>query len=77
MPSSIFAVFVRPSGAVTVIVPSRTSKLLEISFPVASRKLIFLGIGELFAANTPATHFARPRDDGSAKSSKFQFLLTA
>ena len=50
MPSSIFAVFVRPSDAVTVIIPSRTAKLPEISFPLASRKLIFLCIGELLAA---------------------------
>jgi hypothetical protein len=50
MPSSIFAVFIRPSDAVTVIIPSRTAKLPKTSVPLASRKLIFLGIGELLAA---------------------------
>ena len=50
-------------------------KASQNQFPSASRKLIFLGIGELLAANTPATHVARPRDDGSAKSSKFHCSL--
>jgi hypothetical protein len=60
MPSSIFAVFIRPSDAVTVIIPSWTAKASRNQFPLASRKPIFLGIGQLLAANTPATRFARP-----------------
>jgi hypothetical protein len=70
MPSSISAVFIRPSDVVTVIISLMDRKASRNQFPSGISQANFLGHRQVISYP-----FRSPRDGGGAKSSKFQLIL--